>query len=36
MALKMDWDSDVNYFAGILPTSTKTSEGAMSGASLIY
>uniref|UniRef100_A0A2K6FQ73 Serine/threonine-protein phosphatase 4 regulatory subunit 1 n=1 Tax=Propithecus coquereli TaxID=379532 RepID=A0A2K6FQ73_PROCO len=36
MALQMDRDSDVKYFASILPASTKISEDAMSTASSTY
>ncbi|XP_060056671.1 serine/threonine-protein phosphatase 4 regulatory subunit 1 isoform X1 [Erinaceus europaeus] len=36
MALQMDRDSDVKYFASIHPTSTKISEDAMSTASSTY
>ncbi|XP_045383191.1 serine/threonine-protein phosphatase 4 regulatory subunit 1 isoform X3 [Lemur catta] len=36
MALQMDCDSDVKYFASILPASTKISEDAMSTASSTY
>jgi serine/threonine-protein phosphatase 4 regulatory subunit 1 len=36
MALQMDGDSDVKYFASIHSTSTKISEDAMSTASLSY
>jgi serine/threonine-protein phosphatase 4 regulatory subunit 1 len=36
MALKMDQDNDVKYFANIQPTSTKISEDAMSGTSFTY
>ncbi|XP_070276756.1 serine/threonine-protein phosphatase 4 regulatory subunit 1 isoform X1 [Myotis yumanensis] len=36
MALQMDHDSDVKYFASIHPASTKISEDAMSTASSTY
>ncbi|XP_021042210.1 serine/threonine-protein phosphatase 4 regulatory subunit 1 isoform X1 [Mus caroli] len=36
MALQMDRDSDVKYFASIHPSSTKLSEDAMSTASSTY
>ncbi|CAH6792011.1 serine/threonine-protein phosphatase 4 regulatory subunit 1 isoform X1 [Phodopus roborovskii] len=36
MALQMDRDSDVKYFASIHPSSTKISEDAMSTASSTY
>lgn len=36
MALQMDRDSDVKYFASIHPASTKISEDAMSTASSTY
>lgn len=36
MALQMDRDSDVKYFASIHPSSTKVSEDAMSTASSTY
>ncbi|XP_015419080.1 PREDICTED: serine/threonine-protein phosphatase 4 regulatory subunit 1 isoform X3 [Myotis davidii] len=36
MALQMDHDSDVKYFASIHPASTKMSEDAMSTASSTY
>ncbi|XP_036906262.1 serine/threonine-protein phosphatase 4 regulatory subunit 1 isoform X4 [Sturnira hondurensis] len=36
MALQMDRDSDVKYFASIHPASTKVSEDAMSTASSTY
>ncbi|MEJ1288384.1 hypothetical protein NN561_019415 [Cricetulus griseus] len=36
MALQMDRDSDVKYFASIHPSSTKASEDAMSTASSTY
>ncbi|XP_062057343.1 serine/threonine-protein phosphatase 4 regulatory subunit 1 isoform X3 [Lepus europaeus] len=36
MALQMDRDSDVKYFASVLPASTKISEDALSTASSTY
>ena len=36
MALQMDCDSNVKYFASIHPASTKVSEDAMSTASSTY
>lgn len=36
MALQMDQDSDVKYFASTHPASTKVSQDAMSTASSTY